>query len=56
MQRIAAIRKAAEQKGVELFVNARTDLFFEHVEDAAEVIGEAFDRAKAYAAAGASGS
>jgi 2-methylisocitrate lyase-like PEP mutase family enzyme len=54
-QRITAIRKAAEQKGVELFVNARTDLFFEHVEDAAQAIGEALDRARAYAAAGASG-
>ena len=54
-QRITAIRKAAEQKNVELFVNARTDLFFEHAEDAAEVVGEALDRAKAYAAAGASG-
>ena len=27
-RRIAAIRKAAEQKGVALFINARTDLFF----------------------------
>jgi 2-methylisocitrate lyase-like PEP mutase family enzyme len=54
-QRITAIRKAAEQMGVELFVNARTDLFFEHVEDAAQAIGEALDRARAYAAAGASG-
>src|SRR3954454_19016208 len=28
-RRISAIRKAAEQKGVELFINARTDVFFE---------------------------
>jgi 2-methylisocitrate lyase-like PEP mutase family enzyme len=54
-QRIAAIRKAANQKGIELFINARTDVFFEHSEDAAEAVGEALDRAKAYAAAGASG-
>ena len=52
-RRIAAIRKAAERKGVDLFINARTDVFFEHGDDA---VGEALDRAKAYAAAGASGS
>jgi 2-methylisocitrate lyase-like PEP mutase family enzyme len=51
-RRIAAIRKAAEQKGVDFFINARTDVFFEHGEDA---VGEALDRAKAYEAAGASG-
>src|SRR5246127_4380122 len=54
-RRIAAIRKSAEQKGVDLFVNARTDVFFEHGEDAAQAFGEAVDRAKAYAAVGASG-
>jgi 2-methylisocitrate lyase-like PEP mutase family enzyme len=54
-RRIAAIRKAAEQKGVDLFINARTDVFFEHGEDAAQAISEALDRAKAYAAVGASG-
>src|ERR1700676_2649194 len=51
-RRIAAIRKAAERKGVDLFINARTDVFFEHGDDA---VGEALDRAKAYAAGGASG-
>jgi 2-methylisocitrate lyase-like PEP mutase family enzyme len=50
-RRIAAIRKAAEQKGVDLFINARTDVFFEHGEDISEALG----RAKAYAAVGASG-
>ena len=53
--RIAAIRKAAEQKGVDLFINARTDVFFEHGEDAAQAVSEALGRAKAYAAVGASG-
>jgi 2-methylisocitrate lyase-like PEP mutase family enzyme len=53
-RRIAAIRNAAEQKGIDLFINARTDVFFES-EDAAQAIGEALARAKAYAAAGASG-
>jgi 2-methylisocitrate lyase-like PEP mutase family enzyme len=51
-RRIAAIRKAAERNGVDLFINARTDVFFEHGDDA---VGEVLDRAKAYAAAGASG-
>src|ERR1700756_1827694 len=54
-RRIAAIRKSAEQKGVDLFLNARTDVFFEHGKDAAQAVGEALDRAKAYAAVGASG-
>jgi 2-methylisocitrate lyase-like PEP mutase family enzyme len=54
-RRIAAIRKAAEKKGVALFINARTDVFFEHGEDAAQAVGEAIDRAKAYEAVGASG-
>jgi 2-methylisocitrate lyase-like PEP mutase family enzyme len=54
-RRIAAIRKAAEQKAIDLFINARTDVFFEHGKDAARAIGEALDRAKAYEAVGASG-
>jgi 2-methylisocitrate lyase-like PEP mutase family enzyme len=54
-RRMAAIRKAAEQKGIDLFINARTDVFFEHGEDAAQAVGEALDRAKAYTAVGASG-
>jgi 2-methylisocitrate lyase-like PEP mutase family enzyme len=54
-RRIAAIRQAAAQKTTALFINARTDIFFEHGDAAAEVIGEALERAKAYADAGASG-
>src|SRR5712672_82377 len=54
-RRLGAIRKAAEQKCIDFFINARTDVFFEHGEDAAQAVGEALDRAKAYAAAGASG-
>jgi 2-methylisocitrate lyase-like PEP mutase family enzyme len=54
-RRIAAIRMAAEQKGVALFINARTDLFLGQGRDLAEATVEAVDRAKAYAAAGASG-
>ncbi len=52
---VGAIRKAAEKKRVDFFVNARTDVFFEHGENAAQAVDEALERAKAYAAAGASG-
>jgi 2-methylisocitrate lyase-like PEP mutase family enzyme len=54
-RRIAAIRKVAEKTGIDLFINARTDVFFEHGEHADQVVGEAVDRANAYSVAGASG-
>ena len=50
-KRIAAIRHAAERKGVPLFINARTDVFLGNRGD----VDEALERAKAYASAGASG-
>ena len=53
-RRIAAIRKAAEQMGVDLFINARTDVFFVDG-DTDESVDAALERSKAYAAAGASG-
>ena len=53
--RIAAARAAADRKGVELFINARTDLFLGSVDDHATHVVEAIERAKVYAAAGASG-
>lgn len=53
--RIAAVRAAAKKKGVDLFINARTDLFLGGDGDPAASVGEAIERAKAYAAAGASG-
>lgn len=53
--RIAAIRKAADQKGVPLFINARTDLFLGRGGDPASEIDAALARAKAYADGGASG-
>lgn len=53
-ERIASIRAAADRKGVQLFINARTDIFFEHFNEAADFIDEAIDRAAAYARAGAS--
>jgi 2-methylisocitrate lyase-like PEP mutase family enzyme len=54
-ERIATIRDTAEERGVKLFINARTDVFFEHGEDAASAVPEALERTRAYAAAGASG-
>jgi 2-methylisocitrate lyase-like PEP mutase family enzyme len=54
--RIRAVRRAADAGGVPLFINARTDGFLQN--DAARhgaVIDDAVARAKAYAAAGASG-
>jgi 2-methylisocitrate lyase-like PEP mutase family enzyme len=53
--RIAATRAAADKKDVELFINARTDLFLGSVDDHAAHVEEAIERAKVYAAAGASG-
>ena len=53
--RIAAMRDAADKQGVHLFINARTDLFLGQQGDPAQSVGDALDRAKAYASAGASG-
>jgi 2-methylisocitrate lyase-like PEP mutase family enzyme len=53
-RRIAAIRKAARKQGVALFINARTDVIFQGG-NAAKSFANALERAKAYAAAGASG-
>ena len=55
--RLAAVRAAAERAGVALFVNARTDVFFQAPADAhdAAMVDAALERARAYADAGASG-
>ena len=53
--RIAAIRDAADKQGVNLFINARTDVFLGQQGNPAQSVGEALERAKAYASAGASG-
>ena len=54
-RRIAAIRRAAEQKGVGFFINARTDLFLGEAGDPAQSVDAALARSNAYSAAGASG-
>lgn len=53
--RIAAIRKTADNAGLDLFINARTDLFLGQGNAPSATIDEALDRAQAYAHAGASG-
>jgi 2-methylisocitrate lyase-like PEP mutase family enzyme len=52
--RIATLRRAADEKRVPLFINARTDVFFQEG-DPSQFMDDALERAKAYAAAGASG-
>lgn len=53
--RIKTIRKVTDQRGLPLFLNARTDLFLSASEGHDALLGEAQQRAYAYAEAGASG-
>jgi len=55
--RIRAIRRMADQNGIPVFINARTDLFLQtaNAEHHGAHLGEALERAAAYADAGASG-
>jgi 2-methylisocitrate lyase-like PEP mutase family enzyme len=55
VDRIATIRQAADDEGVALFINARTDLFLGRGDDPDASIDAALDRASAYCFAGASG-
>jgi len=54
-KRIIAIRRMAEARGIPLFINARTDLFFGAGVAPMDRLAEARERATAYAEAGASG-
>jgi 2-methylisocitrate lyase-like PEP mutase family enzyme len=53
--RIKAIRQASDSRGIDLYINARTDLFLGSKGDPKDSVGEAIERGKTYAAAGASG-
>ena len=53
-ERIAAIRKAADDASESIFINARTDIFLQS-EDHASGLSSALDRAAAYKEAGADG-
>ncbi len=55
VQRIKAIRQAADAAGVPLFINARTDLFLKTQTNQAALVAEALARQTAYAQAGADG-
>jgi len=56
-ERIAAIREVADEVGVRLFINARTDVFLKTypAEHTGEQLEQVVERTNAYAAAGASG-
>ncbi|WP_170336481.1 isocitrate lyase/PEP mutase family protein [Ruegeria arenilitoris] len=55
--RIATLRRVADAKGIPLFINARTDVFFQgsKPEEHADLMKEAQTRAQSYADAGANG-
>jgi methylisocitrate lyase len=56
-ERPSAARQAADKAGVPLFINARTDVFFQKPAEAHDMgmVEEALQRARVYADAGASG-
>ena len=55
--RLAAARRAADDAKVDFFINARTDVFFQHPVAAHDIamVDAALERARAYVDAGASG-
>lgn len=55
--RLTAARKAADNAGIAMYINARTDVFFQQPADAHDnaMVDAALERARAYADAGASG-
>ncbi len=55
LRKIEAIRAAAEQAGVNLFINARTDVILKQLVPAEQAIEETLKRAAAIKSAGASG-
>ncbi|MEM1381442.1 MAG: isocitrate lyase/phosphoenolpyruvate mutase family protein [Pseudomonadota bacterium] len=57
VRRIKTVRSAAEEKGIPLFINARTDVFLREPDERAhpQLVAEARRRGEAYARAGASG-
>ncbi len=54
-ERIAAMRAAAREAGVDLFINARTDTYLRKVGDEAARLDETVRRARLYVEAGADG-
>jgi 2-methylisocitrate lyase-like PEP mutase family enzyme len=54
-RRIAIIRSTADKRGIPLFINARTDVFFGSDTNHAGLFDQAVQRAESYREAGASG-
>lgn len=52
-ERLAAVRAAAQQRGVDIVVNARVDVFIQRLDPPERLVAAALERARAYAAAGA---
>jgi len=55
LRKIEAARKTAERAGVNLFINARTDVYLKQLAPAGEAVAETLRRAEAIKSAGASG-
>lgn len=55
LRKVEAVRAAAQKAGVDLFINARTDVFLKGLVPEAERFAEVLRRGKALQAAGASG-
>ena len=55
VRKIEAVREAATRAGVDLFINARTDVFLKKLVPAEEAVAETLRRAAAIKSAGASG-
>ncbi|PAF17549.1 hypothetical protein CHH58_03490 [Terribacillus saccharophilus] len=54
-ERIQIVKSAAVSAETQIFINARTDLFFKHNNHSADLVKEALKRAEKYAEAGADG-
>jgi 2-methylisocitrate lyase-like PEP mutase family enzyme len=55
LRKIEAVRAAAEREGVDLFINARTDVFLKQLAPPERAVEETLRRARALREAGASG-
>jgi len=55
LRKIEAIRAAAERAGVNLYINARTDVYLKRLVEPAQAVAETLRRARAIKDAGASG-
>lgn len=53
--KISAVKRRVREAGLDVFVNARTDVFLRELTPAADAVRATIDRAKRYAAAGADG-